>query len=157
MNYDGSRGENFGKLKTKDNAKRTNKQKDTLNFDIARRISEEDVVDQVSTVYHDTSGDWPSTFCNETDIMTGANRIQPMTNNNGNNLVSHNVAKPRYKLSVDIENIDNDNVAEISNMYVDWGGQAKTPLHNFPNAILKNYVRGYILVHLTLEEKYLMI
>ena len=39
MNYDGSRGENFGKLKIKDNAQLTNKQKETLNFDISRIIS----------------------------------------------------------------------------------------------------------------------
>ena len=32
MNYDGSCGENFGKLKIKGNAKFTNKQKDTLNL-----------------------------------------------------------------------------------------------------------------------------
>ena len=34
MNYDGSCGENSGKLKIKDIAKLTNKQKHTLNFDI---------------------------------------------------------------------------------------------------------------------------
>lgn len=51
MNYDESRGENFGKLKIKDNAKLTNKQKDTLNFDIGKRISEEDMIDQASNVY----------------------------------------------------------------------------------------------------------
>ena len=41
MHNDGSRGQNFGKLKRKDNAKLTNKQKGTLNFDIGRQISEE--------------------------------------------------------------------------------------------------------------------
>ena len=60
-----------------------------------------------------------------------------MTNYSGNSLVRHNVAKPRYRLSVEIENIENDNVAEIISMHVDWGGQSKTPLHNFPNDILK--------------------
>ena len=38
MNYDGSRGDIFGKLKMIDNSKLTNKQKVTLNFDIERRI-----------------------------------------------------------------------------------------------------------------------
>ena len=52
MNYDGSHRENFGKLKTKDNAKPTNKKKDTLNFDISRCIAEEDIVDQISTIYY---------------------------------------------------------------------------------------------------------
>ena len=37
MNFDGGRGENLGKIKIKDNAKLTIKQKDTLNFDIGRR------------------------------------------------------------------------------------------------------------------------
>ena len=46
----------FGKLKTKDNTKLTNKQKDTINFDISRRVSEEDVIDQVSTVYYQNVG-----------------------------------------------------------------------------------------------------
>ena len=137
MTYDDSRGENFRKLKIKDNTKLTNRQKDTLNFDIARRISEEGIADHVSIVYHDNSGDWPSMFCNETDIMASDNRVQLMTNNNGNSLVRHNVAKPRYMLSVEIENIENDNVAEIISMHVDWGGQSKTPLPNFPNDLLK--------------------
>ena len=56
MNYDGSRGENFGKLKIKDNAKLTNKQKGTLNVDIGRRISEEHVIDQVSNVCYSNKG-----------------------------------------------------------------------------------------------------
>ena len=34
INYDGSQGEHFGKLKTKDNTKLINKQKDILNFNI---------------------------------------------------------------------------------------------------------------------------
>ena len=34
MNYNGSRDENFGKLKIKDNAKLTNNQKNILNFNI---------------------------------------------------------------------------------------------------------------------------
>ena len=56
MNYDGSRGENFGKIKIKDNARLTNKQKDTLNYDIGRRISEEDVINEVSNVYYQRNG-----------------------------------------------------------------------------------------------------
>ena len=32
LNYDGSRGENFGKVKIKDNAKLTRKQKGAINF-----------------------------------------------------------------------------------------------------------------------------
>ena len=60
MNYNGSRGENVGKLKIKDNAKLTNKQKDVLNFDISRRISEEGIVDNIPTVYYQNEGYWTS-------------------------------------------------------------------------------------------------
>ena len=52
MNYDDSCGDNFGKLKIKDNTKLTNKQKDAVNFDINRRISEKDTVNAISTVYY---------------------------------------------------------------------------------------------------------
>ena len=38
------------------NEKLTNKQKDTLNFDIGRIISEEDIVDEISTVYYQNLG-----------------------------------------------------------------------------------------------------
>ena len=48
LNYDGSRGEIFGKVKIKDNAKLTRKQKSAFNFDIGHRISEEDVIDNAS-------------------------------------------------------------------------------------------------------------
>ena len=47
-----ARSENFGKLKIKDNVKLTNKQKDVLNFYISRIISEEDTVDDISTMYY---------------------------------------------------------------------------------------------------------
>ena len=76
INYDGSRGENFGKFKIKDNVNFTNKQKDTLNFNIGRKISEEDIVDEISTAYYQNVNYWLSTYCNETDIMLNANMIQ---------------------------------------------------------------------------------
>ena len=50
MNHDGSRGENFGKLKMKDNSKVTSKKKNILHFDISCRISEENIVDHISTI-----------------------------------------------------------------------------------------------------------
>ena len=52
MNYDGSRGECLGKVNIKDNTKLTNKSKDTLNFDTGRRLLEEDIVDQMSTLHY---------------------------------------------------------------------------------------------------------
>ena len=75
INYDGSRVENFGKLKKKNNSKLTNKVKDTLNFDIRCRISEEDIVDHISTMYYQKNGKWVSKYCNETDIMMNTNKL----------------------------------------------------------------------------------
>ena len=136
MNYDGSRGENFGKLKIKDNARLTNKQKDTLNFDIGRRISEEDVVDQVSTVYHNNMGSWPSSFCNETDIALNANRQQTSLNTIELTNTRESL-NPRFKMIVTIDQNDNVIVGETVNVNIDWGGDSKIPLLNFPNEILK--------------------
>ena len=76
LNYDGSRGENFGKVKIKDNAKLTRKQKGAINFDIGRRISEEDLIDNASVLFKGNKGYWSSEFCNDTDIAVNANRIQ---------------------------------------------------------------------------------
>lgn len=60
LNYDGSRGKNSGKIKIKDNAKTTNKQKQTFKFDIGRRISEEDVIDNASNISQQNKGYWSS-------------------------------------------------------------------------------------------------
>ena len=76
LNYDGSRGENFGKVKVKDNAKLTNKNKDTLNLDIGKRIAEEDIINQASVIYHNNNVHWHSDFCNDIDIAMNANRLQ---------------------------------------------------------------------------------
>ena len=56
MNYDGSRDENFGKLKIKDSAKTANKQTYILNFDISKRIIKEDIVDFILIVYYQNEG-----------------------------------------------------------------------------------------------------
>ena len=56
INYDGSAGENFGKLKIKDNTKLTNKEKDTLKLYMSRRISEENIVDHIFTTYYQNNG-----------------------------------------------------------------------------------------------------
>ena len=40
-------------------------------------------------------------------------------------------------MTVTIEYNDNDIVAEIVNVHIDWGCLSKAPLLNFPNAILK--------------------
>ena len=49
-NWDGGRGEHFGKTMVKDHARRTNHQKETLNFNIACRISESQIIDEISNV-----------------------------------------------------------------------------------------------------------
>ena len=137
LNFDGGRGENFGKVKIKDNAKLTNKQKITLNFDISRRICEEDIVDQASNVYFVNKGHWPSSFCNDTDIALHAKRIQ--TNNVTNRNVVRSVkVNPRFKLICNIEDNDHDNnMSEDVNVHIDWGGKSKTPVKSYPTHLLK--------------------
>lgn len=85
MNYNGTRGESFGKLKIKGNEKLTNEQKNALNF--GRRISEEYYVDQISVVYYANMNYWPSEFCNETDNMMSGNRKQLSKNNGVTNVL----------------------------------------------------------------------
>ena len=134
LNYDGSRGENFGKVKIKDNAKLTRKQKVAFNFDIGRRISEEDIIDNASNIFQRNKGYWPSEYCNDTDIAANANRIQT-TNSRANKGVSD---KPRYKLICSMEHNENDsNIAEEINVHIDWGGQSKTPVRSYPEQLLK--------------------
>ena len=138
LNYDGSRGENFGKIKIKDNAKLTNKRKLTFNFDIGRRISEEDVIDSASNIFQQNKGYWPSEFCNDTDIAIDANR------NNNDNCAINNLKcgvsdKPKYKIicTVDYEENYTGDVIEIVDLHIDWGGQSKTPLKSYPAELLK--------------------
>ena len=76
MKYDGSRGEFFDKLKNKYNFNLTNTEKETLNFDINCRISEEDIVRQISIVYYQNKGYRVLKYCNEIDIMLNTNRTQ---------------------------------------------------------------------------------
>ena len=137
LNYDGSRGENFGKVKIKDNAKLTNKQKPTFNFDIGRRISEEDLIDNASNVFQQNKGYWPSEFCNDTDIAGNAER------NNHNNVAVQGLKagdsnNPKYKImcSIDFDET-NMEIQEKVNLHLDWGGQTKTPVKSYPAELLK--------------------
>ena len=138
MNYDGSRGEKFGKIKIKDNAKITNKRKPIFNSDIGRRISEEDVIDNASNIFQQNRGYWPSEFCYDTDIAVDANR------NNNDNSAIHTMKcgvsdKPKYRIicSVDYDETDTGGVIENVNLHIDWGGQSKTPLKSYPAELLK--------------------
>ena len=82
-------------------------------------------------------GSWPSTFCNETDIALNANRQQTQALNNIELTNTRESLYPRFKMKVNIEYNDNDVVGENVNVHIDWGGDSKTPLLNFPNEILK--------------------
>ena len=138
LNYDGSRGENFGKVKIKDNAKLTRKEKVVLNFDIGRRISEEDVIDNASDIYHQKNGEWPSEFCNDIDILS--NGIHDTKENEINDCVSDIKSnKPRYNLICDIDFNDNNNdqLQDNINVHIDWGGQSQTPVKSYPIDLLK--------------------
>ena len=137
INYDGSRGENFGKVKIKDNAKLTRKQKVAFNFDIGRRISEEDIINNISNILQQNKDYWPSEYCNDTDIAANINMIQ--TNNSRVQQLNKGVSdKPRYKLICCIEHNENDNnIAEEVNVYIDWGGQSRTPVRSYPEKLLK--------------------
>ena len=140
VNYDGSRGENYGKLKIKDNAQLTNKRKETLNYDIAKRISEEDIVDQISTIYFQNYGNLPSQYCNESDLMINANRLQHHPSNSCNKRSTSSVnriSRPRFILKATFEDTDNENEIRNINVKVDWGGITRTPVLNFPHELLK--------------------
>ena len=128
MNYDGSRGENFGKTKIKDNAKLTNRQRDTLNFDIGLRLCEEDIVDQVSTIYYRNMGKWPSKYCNDTDIVNDC--MAPVANADSSD--------SRYKMNVEFEyEADNPNINQDTfTVTLDWGGPTKTPMVSYPREML---------------------
>ena len=110
MNYDGSRGEKFGRLKIKDNAQLTNKQKETLNFNISRRISKEDIADDVCTL------------CNIKTWVVGHHHSvmnQRIISQSGFSI--KNATYPRFKLKVTIEPSDNDDDTEVVSVHVDWG------------------------------------
>lgn len=113
-------------MKINDNAKLTNNYKDTINFDICRRISEEDIVDHILIAYYDNIGYWPSDYCNKPDIMLNVNRIHTCTNERLVNYLRSKL-KPRFKLNVTINTSDNNIDTEVVHMYVDWGGQSTSP------------------------------
>jgi hypothetical protein len=131
-NYDGSRGENFGKVIIKDNAKLTNKQKDTLNFDIARRISEEDVIDRASSIYYYNYQKWPSQYCNDVNLPTS----DDVDDNNQNDVPNVN-NRPRFFIECKVSTQEETGRNEIVEVRIDWGGVSKTPLQSYPDELLK--------------------
>ena len=144
INYDGSRGENFGKILIKDNAKLTNKQKDTLNFDIGRRVSEENIVNKASTVYFENTGTWPSEYCNEIDLMLG-NEISIQ---NSTPLQKTNTHLHSYYIIAEIEkqqNPNNNTKDQIVNVDMEWRKEVDTPLLSYPVEILKKVAERLFL------------
>ena len=111
----------------------TRLQKVAINFDIGRRISEEDLIDNASIIFESNKGYWPSEYCNDTDIAVNANRIQ------NENIVRKEVSDiPRYKLVCSLEPNEHDNaLMEEVNVHINWGGQAKTPVRSYPEQLLK--------------------
>ena len=82
-------------------------------------------------------GYWPSTYWNETDIMLNANMIQTNTIDGGIHVFRGRI-KSRFKLVVQIDNSDIDDITEVVEVHVDWGGKSRTPLLNYPREILLN-------------------
>lgn len=150
INCDGSRGENFGKVKIKDNAKKTNMQKDTLNFDISKRIAEEEIMDQAALVYHRNTGRWFSNYCLDTDLAEEISHLQISDNTNRNSTSSVDNdssikvgSRPRFKLvsaesNIDTNNIhDENNFMEVIKASVDWGGKTRTPFRDYDTNVIK--------------------
>ena len=137
LNYDGSRGENYGKIKIKDNAKLTNRQKVTLNFDIGRRICEEDIINEASNIHYQNTGIWPSKFCNDVDIAKNAKRFDVKSRAQASATMSAE-SKPRFTIMCTIEENEHDNnLPEEVNVQIDWGGQSRTPFKSFQIDLLK--------------------
>ena len=125
--FDGSRGECLGKTKIKDNAQRTNKDKSTLNFDIATRIYEEDLIDQASHTYYRNRGEWPSKYCSEQDMIMS---VSERSKNNPVDFETYEHAvKPRFHLRCLSDDTDEENQLRVK---IDWGkGSLSNPITNF--------------------------
>lgn len=55
--------------------------------------------------------------------------------------VSRNRNKPRFKLVVQIQYRDIDNITEVVEIQVDWGGKSRTSLLKYPREILLNVTK----------------
>ena len=136
INYDGSRGENFGKILIKDNAKLTNKQKETLNFDIGRRISEEDIINKASNIFHENIGLWPSEYCSEIDLMSGS-EISHSNETRSSNTVSLHKFRLRVVIEDQQNSVDNS-VSKLVDVNIDWtSARIKEPLFSFKPELLR--------------------
>ena len=105
-----------------------------MNFDISRRIAEDDVVDSVSSAFFQKFGHWPSEFCNRLNMCEDENNIE---SNNTINTFSHtdNITqhkRPRFHIGCTTETSYNDGEeTEILTLSIDWGGKSREPLKNY--------------------------
>ena len=126
-NWDGSRGEHFGKTLVKDNAKLTNRRKETLNYDISRRVSEGSVIDRSCRLHFENQNKWLSRYCNDTDLVFKESAVLA----NCNHDIRDFIMRPRFflkaKKMIDFdENITYD-------FRLDW--VKRIPLQNYPASL----------------------
>ncbi len=134
-NWDGSRGEHHGKVLVKDNAKLTNRRKETLNYDISRRVYESNVMDDTCRIYFSKRDRWPSKYCNDTDLVNGysdlnVHNVQEEPENHVR--IYLNNARPCYFINAKKSDIDDSNQDDDFEIYIDWKKKGKTPLENIP-------------------------
>ena len=77
------------------------KEKDTLHFNKSHRISEEDIVDHISTIYYQSNVRWVSKYCNKIDITMNTDKLQHSISS----VVKHKKkeSRPIFRLNVKIE------------------------------------------------------
>ena len=118
-NFDGSIGELMGKHFAKDMSKSTNKDKDTVNMNIAICIAQKRTTERLSWI-RDSRKKLPST-----------SRLMPRTIREGG---TNNKSFTLIKKNIQIENIP-DNAIQMS-IEVKWKQGIKPPLTQFPNKLL---------------------
>lgn len=113
-----------------------------LILTLAEEFQKTDIIDQVSTMYHNT-GYWPSAFSNDTNIILNTNMIS-FDINQAKNTHTRRASKPRFKLSISIKLNNNDDVTEIIHVYLVF--------EVYINPIIELLI-GYTLTHLIFVEK----
>ena len=141
-NYDGGRGEAMGKEMIKENGKLTNKQRGTIDFDIATRIVEENIIHLASVIHEKTHGIWPSKYGGK---KKDKKKASPKVLNNDNVFVDidgvtcYVPKRPRFYIDVNFDETNNMHVK------VDWGSISSTPNASFDDCIVASVVnRLYI-------------
>ena len=141
-NWDGSRGEHFGKTLVKDNAKLTNRRKETLNYDISRRMYESNVMDDTCRIYFDKKDRWPSTYCNDTDLVNGTNDVDVQNIGDDNDTkIELNMRRPCYMINAKKRDLDDsnhfDDQEDMFDVHIEWKKKGNTPMENIPLEVQK--------------------